>query len=105
MFLLSPGSWYSKRTRTKGLGIFTKNRIQQGMVIGDYLGRVIKTADYDVDEDKNGLYLMYYTDDISIYPDLHKPDIHLINHSCILRVYGYRLKYGRSRCEKFGRGQ
>ena len=36
----------------------------------------------DIDEDRENLYLMYYHDQASIFPDLQKPGIHLLNHSC-----------------------
>jgi len=83
MILLSPTSWEIKETTNKGKGIFTRRTITAGTIIGDYIGKVIKTAEEDVSE-KNGLYLLYYHDYASIYPiDITKPGIHLINHSCI----------------------
>ena len=82
MFLIKSDSWEIKQTKNKGLGVFAKKEIKKGTVIGDYLGKVIKTADYDLSKDKDGLYLMYLTDEASIYPDLKKDDIHLFNHSC-----------------------
>jgi len=42
----------------------------------------IKIEEYDLDKDKDGLYLMFLNDKYAIYPDLTKNDIHLINHSC-----------------------
>lgn len=82
MFLLKDDSWQIKTTKEMGLGVFTKKEIKAGAVIGDYLGKVIKTANYDLASDKKGLYLMYYSDEASIYPNLKKPGIHLLNHSC-----------------------
>ena len=82
MFLLKDADWEVKKTKEKGRGIFCKKEIKAGTVIGDYLGKVLKTAEYDLEKDKNGLYLMYLTDEVSIYPNLKKPDIHLLNHSC-----------------------
>lgn len=82
MFLLKKAHWQVKRTKEKGYGIFAKKNINAGTVISDYLGKVIKTAEYDLDNDKNGLYLMYFTDQASIYPNLNKPGSHLLNHSC-----------------------
>lgn len=83
MFLLPPNSWEIQKTKKKGLGIFTKEQIKAGTVIGDYLGTIIKTAEYDLERDKKGLFLMYFSDKASIYPDLTKPGIHLLNHSCM----------------------
>lgn len=82
MFLISNDFWKIKTTKSKGLGVFAKKEIAKGTVIGDYIGKVIKTAEYDIEKDKNGLYLMYYTDEATIYPNLKKPGVHLFNHSC-----------------------
>jgi len=92
MFLISRDSWQIKKTKQKGLGVFAKKEIKEGIVIGDYLGKVIKTVEYDQDLDKDGLFLMYYSDEASIYPDLTKPGTHLLNHSCSPNcwIYAYR---------------
>lgn len=82
MFLINKNFWEVKKTQKKGLGVFAKKKIKAGTVIGDYLGKVIKITDYDFDRDKAGLYVMFYTDDALIFPDLAKPGIHLLNHSC-----------------------
>lgn len=89
MFLLKDDFWEVKKTREKGYGVFTKKEIKAGTVIGDYLGKVINITEYDLDLDKKGLYLMYYTDQASIYPDLTKPGPHLINHSCTPNCWIY----------------
>lgn len=92
MFLISSDSWQVKRTKAKGLGVFTKKEIKAGTIIGDYLGKVIKTAEHDLEKDKGEIYLMYYTDEAAIYPDLKKPGTHLLNHSCSPNcwIYTYR---------------
>jgi uncharacterized protein len=92
MFLLPKKIWKVKRTKEKGLGVFAREEIQKGNIIGDYLGKVIKTRYYNFSRDKKELYLMYYSDQASIYPDLEKPGIHLINHSCAPNcwIYIYR---------------
>lgn len=92
MFLISRDFWQVKKTKQKGLGVFAKKEIGAGTIIGDYLGKVIETAQYDLDKDKRGLFLMYYSDQASIYPDLKKPGIHLLNHSCTPNcwIYTYR---------------
>lgn len=82
MFLLKKNHWEVKKTKEKGYGIFLKKEITKGTIIGDYLGKVIETSKYDLKNDKKGLYLMYYTDKAVIYPNLKKPGIHLLNHSC-----------------------
>lgn len=92
MFLLKDDSWEAKRVKGKGLGVFAKKEIKRSTVIGDYLGKVIQTKDYDLSKDKNGLYLMYFSDEASIYPDLKKPDIHLLNHSCAPNCWIYVYK-------------
>lgn len=92
MFLLKNDYWQIKPTKEKGFGVFAKKEIKSGTIIGDYLGKVIKTVEYDLDNDKDGLYLMYFTDQASIYPNLKKPGPHLLNHSCTPNcwIYTYR---------------
>ena len=92
MFLLKDDCWQIKKTKGKGYGVFAKKEIKTGTVIGDYLGKVINIAEYDLNNDKKGLYLMYFTDQASIYPNLQKPGIHLLNHSCRPNcwIYTYR---------------
>ncbi|OGD86558.1 hypothetical protein A2870_02065 [Candidatus Curtissbacteria bacterium RIFCSPHIGHO2_01_FULL_41_11] len=96
MFLLADDWWQIAAAGEKGLGVFAMKEIKAGTIIGDYLGKVIKTARYDLDRDKKGLFLMYFTDQASIYPNLKKPGIHLLNHSCrpncwIYTYYGHSL--------------
>ena len=92
MFLINKDYWEVKKTKEKGYGVFARKKVNAGMIIGDYLGKVIETAKYDLDKDKDGLYLMYFTDEASIYPDLIKPGTHLLNHSCAPNcwIYTYR---------------
>jgi len=92
MFLLKKDSWEIKETKEKGLGVFVKKDIKAGTVIGDYLGKVIRIADFDLDNDKKGLFSMYFTDEALIYPDLTKPGIHLLNHSCKPNCWIYVYK-------------
>ena len=89
MFLLKDDHWQIKKTQEKGFGVFAKKEIKAGTIIGDYLGKVIKTAEYDLDKDKKGLFLMYFTDQAAIYPNLKKPGIHLLNHSCTPNCWIY----------------
>lgn len=89
MFLLPDDSWEVIKTKEKGAGVFSKEKISAGTVIGDYLGKVIRTAEYDLENDKAGLYLMYFTDNASLYPDLTKPGPHLLNHSCMPNCWVY----------------
>lgn len=89
MFLLTNSYWQIKKTKEKGLGVFAKKEIKAGTIIGDYLGKVIKTAEYDLEKDKAGLFLMYLTDEASIYPNIKKPGPHLLNHSCTPNCWIY----------------
>ena len=82
MVLLSSQYWEIKETENKGRGLFAKKAISPGVVIGDYIGKVLRTKEVDLDEDKENLYLMYYHDRACIFPNLQKPGIHLLNHSC-----------------------
>ncbi len=82
MFLISNDFWEIRGAGHKGNGVFTKKKISAGTVIGDYLGTVINIAEYDLENDKKGLYMMSYADQAGIYPDFTKPGLHLINHSC-----------------------
>lgn len=91
MFLISKDYWKVRKTKEKGRGVFAKKKIEKGTVIGDYLGKIIKTAEYDFSKDRKELFLMYLTDEASIYPDKTRPGIHLLNHSCepncFIKVY------------------
>lgn len=82
MFLISKDFFEIKNTKEKGRGVFAVKKIEKGTLIGDYLGKVIKIVEYDLNKDAEGLYLMFLNDEAAIYPDLKKTDIHLINHSC-----------------------
>ncbi|HEY5600455.1 MAG TPA: SET domain-containing protein [Patescibacteria group bacterium] len=92
MILLAKNYWEIKKTKNKGRGIFAKKDILAGTVIGDYLGRVIRNADFNFENDKQNLYLMYYNDQSSIYPDLKKQGMHLLNHSCAPNCWLYAYK-------------
>jgi SET domain-containing protein len=82
MFLINKSFWEVKETKKKGFGVFAKKTIKTGTVIGDYVGKLIRLEEVDFDKEKENLYLMYYDDNHGIYPDLTKPGIHLLNHSC-----------------------
>lgn len=82
MFLIPDNSWEVRKTRKKGRGIFARKEIAPGTLIGDYLGKVISPAEENNIDEKGNFYLMYYHDRASIFPDLKKPGIHLLNHSC-----------------------
>jgi len=92
MFLIADDYWEVKKTKEKGRGVFAKKQIQAGTIIGDYIGKVIKTAEYDLELDKDGLYLMYFSDEASIYPDFTKPGIYLLNHSCAPNCWMYTYR-------------
>jgi len=81
MVFLSEKYWEIKETKNKGRGLFAKKAISPGVVIGDYIGKVLRTKEVDIDNKEN-LYLVYYHDKACIFPNLQKPGIHLLNHSC-----------------------
>ena len=81
MFLIPSNFWEIRETKNKGRGVFAKKPIPTGTIIGDYVGKLIQLNDVDFDKEKKNLYLMYYNDEIGIYPDLKKPGVYLINHS------------------------
>ncbi len=83
MILLEKNSWEVKATNNRGQGLFATKDIAPGTVVGDYLGKVLRTAEIDIPEEKENFYLMYYHDKASIYPDLTKSGVHLFNHSCM----------------------
>lgn len=87
MLLLSSDYWEIKNTKNKGQGLFAKKNISKGRTIGDYLGTVLHPLDAIVNEEN--FYLMYYHDHAVISPDLKKPGIHLLNHSCIPNAFLY----------------
>ena len=82
MFLITKNYWQVRETKNRGKGVFCKKEIKVKTIIGEYTGKKIKIEEYDLDKDKDGLYLMFLNDKYAIYPDLTKNDIHLINHSC-----------------------
>lgn len=82
MFLIGKDYWEIRQTKNKGLGVYACKPIAKGTIISDYLGKIVKYSEYDLELDKQGLYLMYYSDEFGIYPDLASPGPHLINHSC-----------------------
>ncbi len=92
MFLIPKDYWEVRYTKEKGKGVFAKKNISPGVVIGDYIGTVIKTAEENVCEKDKGLYLMYYHNQASIYPDRSKNGIHLLNHSCTPNCWMYIYK-------------
>ncbi|MDO8657885.1 MAG: SET domain-containing protein [Candidatus Levybacteria bacterium] len=91
MFLITDDYWEVRDTKEKGKGVFAQKNINSGVVIGDYIGMVVKTAEENICED-TGLYLMYYHNLASIYPDLNQNGIHLLNHSCTPNCWMYTYK-------------
>ncbi len=90
MFLLSDEYWEIRNTKSKGRGVFAKKDISKGTVIGDYIGKIIRPQDALIDEEN--FYLMYYHDHAVISPDLEKPGVHLLNHSCKPNAFLYIYK-------------
>lgn len=92
MFLIPASSWEIKEVPGHGRGAFAKKDIPAGTIIGDYLGRVIHPEEEDDVEKGDHFYLMYYHDYASIYPEVKKPGIHILNHSCTPNVWMYTYK-------------
>lgn len=92
MFLIPKDSWEIRTTAKKGRGIFALKDIGAGVVIGDYLGKVILESEEEKYEKKHGFYSMWYHNDVSIFPDPKKPGIHLVNHSCAPNCWMYTYK-------------
>lgn len=90
MILLSNEYWEIRNAKSKGRGIFAKKDISKGKVIGDYIGKVLRPEEAIVDEEN--FYLMYYHDRAVISPDLEKPGVYLLNHSCVPNCSFYIYK-------------
>lgn len=90
MFLIPKVYWEIRKTRRKGQGVFALKDISGGLVIGDYIGKILRPEEAIVDEDN--FYLMYYHDRAVISPDLKKIGPHLINHSCVPNCFLYIYK-------------
>jgi len=82
MFLIPGSFWKIKKAKDKGKGVFAEKPISAGTLIGDYVGKLVHLRDVNYDKEKENLYLMYYNDELGIYPNLKKPGVHLLNHSC-----------------------
>jgi uncharacterized protein len=92
MLFIPEDMWEVRKTAEKGRGLFAKKDIDPGTIIGDYLGKVVSPKDEDdIDEEKN-FYLMYYHDRASIFPELSKPGIYLLNHSCTPNTWMYTYR-------------
>ncbi len=81
MFLINSSYYQIKETPRKGRGVFAKSEIEPGVVIGDYLGKIVKTDDA-IKTEHLGTYYMEATNSFSILADKKVVGIHLINHSC-----------------------
>lgn len=92
MLFLEEQSWEVRKTQEKGRGLFTKKALSPGRIIGDYTGIVIHPRDADLYEKGAHFYLMYYHDYAGIFPDLSKPDLYLLNHSCTPNCWMYTYK-------------
>lgn len=89
MFLLPDQYLIVKNTNVKGRGVFAAKGIAKGTVIGDYLGKVIPIAEYDLTTNPDELFIMSFTDDAFLYPDTSQPGVHLFNHSCAPNCWIY----------------
>lgn len=89
MFLIDSSFWEIKKTKDRGRGVFAKKDIEAGVVIGDYLGKVLTNQNANEIDDSKDFYLMSYHNRATIYPDPKKPGIHLLNHSCTPNCWMY----------------
>ncbi|MBI2420663.1 MAG: SET domain-containing protein, partial [Candidatus Levybacteria bacterium] len=90
MILLPRNYWEIRNTKNKGRGLFAIKDIPKGIVIGDYIGKIIHPLEAIIDEEN--FYLIYYHDHAVISPDLEKPGVYLLNHSCIPNAFLYIYK-------------
>lgn len=98
MFIIPKSFWKVQRGTHKklnhdtyrGRGVFATRDIPAGMVIGDYSGIMVRPDDED--EEKHGLYYMWYNDKVTILANPKKDGIHLINHSCAPNCWMYPYK-------------
>lgn len=89
MFVIPDTYWEVKEVPGHGRGVFAKKDIEAGVVVGDYLGKMIHPEEEDDVEKGDHFYLMYYHDYASIYPEVKKPGVHLLNHSCAPNTWMY----------------
>jgi hypothetical protein len=82
MFLISSKFWEVRDSEKKGRGIYVKEDIEPGTVIGDYLGVLIPVEKEKEYEEKWGFYSMFYNDNVTIFTDNNEIGVNLINHSC-----------------------
>lgn len=92
MFLLPQKFWKVEKTAKKGRGVFATKYIAPGTIIGDYIGKIIRAQDEDKYDKNNAVYVMYYSEQASIWPNPKKTGIHLINHSCTPNCWMYTYK-------------
>lgn len=92
MFLLPQGYLEVKDVPKMGRGVFASKDIAPGTVIGDYIGKIIRSRDDDKYDKQGHFFLMYYHDGASIYPNVRGLGIHVINHSCTPNVWMYTYK-------------
>ncbi|MDD4332683.1 MAG: SET domain-containing protein-lysine N-methyltransferase [Patescibacteria group bacterium] len=83
MFLIPQDYYVIKNTAKKGRGVFAKKEIAAGTIIGDYLGKFVRSSEEENYEKRYGLYLMAFNDAASLFPDLETKGVHLLNHSCM----------------------
>ncbi|MCX6794846.1 MAG: SET domain-containing protein-lysine N-methyltransferase [Candidatus Falkowbacteria bacterium] len=99
MLLLPPGYYQIKKTKKKGRGVFVRQEIPAGTIIGDYLGLLMEDAKAEILEKRygNACYSMDYNNNgLSIFPvDIKAAGVHLINHSCAPNCDAY-FYYGHT---------
>lgn len=92
MFLIPKSHWEVKDVPGMGQGAFAKKDIPAGTIIGDYIGKMLRPEEENNVDNNGHFYLMYYHDRASVYPDLKKPGIHMLNHSCAPNCWMYTYR-------------
>lgn len=81
MFILPDTYWSVRSTDKKGRGVYAQKPIDPGIVIGDYIGKIIRPEEDD--DGTIGIYGMSAHDTFIIYPAVEEVGLHCINHSCM----------------------
>lgn len=88
MLILGPEKIAVRDTEKKGKGVFAVAEIPAGIIIADYLGKIIHPDEED-ETKQSGIYAMCWREDFCILPDLTNEGAHTVNHSCMPNAVYY----------------